>query len=69
LNTVLPQSITECWRRMKIIVKPFKVWRLADLVCEKTVWKRKELAGDVVTRRIMQKTEYGNIADRATAKK
>jgi hypothetical protein len=28
----------------EIIVKPFKVGRLADLVCEKTVWKRKELA-------------------------
>jgi hypothetical protein len=28
----------------EIIVKPFKVARLADLICEKTVWKRKELA-------------------------
>jgi hypothetical protein len=28
----------------EIIVKPFKVGRLADLICEKTVWKRKELA-------------------------
>jgi hypothetical protein len=25
----------------EIIVKPFKVGRLADLVCEKTVWKGK----------------------------
>jgi len=28
----------------EIIVKPFKAGRLADLVCEKTVWKWKELA-------------------------
>jgi hypothetical protein len=28
----------------EIIVKPFEVGRLADLVREKTVWTRKELA-------------------------